>query len=141
MGTPARIQRGILVFSIWAALGFLGLGFVLEGFTRNGVGLSLLGTAIIVAALCAHIVVNAIFRQGFTTGETTLGIAAYGAMVLVFIVGWLDGGLSPANYLSGVALFGILAAGFIAYLTTRYGLRDAFSQFHPHEASNKEKAR
>jgi hypothetical protein len=141
MGTPARIERGILVFSIWAALGFLGLGFVLEGFTRNSIGLSLLGTAIIVAALCAHIVVNAIFQQGFTTGEATLGVAAYGAMVLVFIVAWLSGGLSSANYLSGIALFGILAVGFIAYLTTRYGLRDAFSRFHPHEASSKETAR
>jgi len=30
MPTSQHIERGILVFTIWASLGFLGLGIVLE---------------------------------------------------------------------------------------------------------------
>ncbi len=138
MNTSAHVQRGLLVFSIWAALGFLGGGFVLEGFERDSIGVSLVGTGLIVTAACAHIVVNAIFGVSFTTGESALGAAIYGVTMLIFILAWLRGGLSGSNYLSGLALFGTLAVGVIAYSTTRYGLRGAFSRFHVQEISGRE---
>lgn len=130
MPTPSPIERGLLVFSIWAVLGPAGLGFVLEGFTRDAYLTSLLGTALLVATFVAHIIVNALFGQGFTPGETALGIGAFGLLALVFLLSWLNGGLSETDFYAGLTLFGTLAAGFLAYLSARYGLRSAFSHFH-----------
>jgi len=138
MSTPARMERSILVFSIWAVLGILGLGFLLEGFSRDAYPVSLVGIALIVLAFLAHIIVNAIFGQGFLMGETALGIGSFGILALLFIIGWLASDLSTSDYHSGITLFSVLLAGFIAYLATRYGLRGAFSRFHikPHDSGD-----
>lgn len=124
------IGRSILIFAAWAVLGFLGLGIFLEGLDRDSVAVSAVGVAVVVAAFVAHIVVNGIFDTGFTTGETVLGIGAYGLLGLVFLAGALGGDMTMADYYSGLTLFGVLAAGFLAYLFTRHGLRGAFSRFH-----------
>ena len=108
MGTPARMERSILVFSIWAVLGILGLGFLLEGFSRDAYPVSLVGIALIVLAFLAHIIVNAIFGQGFLMGETALGIGSFGIMALLFIIGWLASDLSISDYYSGITLFSVL---------------------------------
>jgi hypothetical protein len=126
----AEVERGILVFSIWAALGILGLGIVLEGFARDSWPIAAGGVATIVAAFVAHIVVNAVFDTGFSRGEAALGIGAYGLLGLIFLAGAVSGDMSMTDYYSGLTLFGVLAAGFLAYLTTQHGLRGAFSQFH-----------
>jgi len=124
------IGRSILIFAAWAVLGFLGLCIFLEGLDRDSWAVSAAGVAVVVLAFVAHIVVNGIFDTGFTTGETVLGIGAYGLLGLVFLAGALGGGMTMADYYSGLTLFGVLAAGFLAYLFTRHGLRGAFSRFH-----------
>lgn len=140
--TPSpNSERGILVFSIWAVLGFAGLGFVLEGFARDAYWVSTLGTATLIAALIAHIIVNALFDQGFDPGEAALGIGSFGLMALVFLFASVRGALTTSDFHSGLTLFGALAAGFLAYLTTRYGLRGAFSRFHTRTGATKDKAR
>lgn len=136
MSKPAMVERDLLVFSIWAVLGFGGLALVLEGFSRDSYFVSLAGTIAIVAGFVAHIVVNAIFSTGFRPGEAALGISAFGALALAFIGGWAVGGLSPADYWSGLTLFAMLAFGLPAYLSTRYGLRGAFSRFHVRHADD-----
>jgi hypothetical protein len=136
--SPQRIEKGILVFSIWAALGILGIGIVLEGFARDSWAISAAGVATIVAAFVAHIVVNEVFGAGFTRGEAALGIGAYGLLGFVFLFGALSGDMSKADYYSGLTLFGVLAAGFLIYLTTQHGLRGAFSQFHIRPAGARE---
>ncbi len=131
MPVPSQpVDRGILVFAIWAALGFLGLGIVLEGFTRDSWAISAAGVATIAAAFVAHIVVNVVFGTGFSRGETALAIGTYGLLGSVFLAGAVSGGMSMADYYSGLTLFGVLAVGFLVYLTTRHGLRGAFSRFH-----------
>jgi len=135
MSTPPKVERGILVCSIWAILGFLGLGFLLEGFAQNSYLMSLLGCALIMASFGAHIIVNAVFEQGFTNGETALGISAFGVFAVVFIAGWLEGSMSMADFYAGLTLVGALVVGFLTYLATRYGVRDAFSRFHIKSAS------
>mgnify|MGYP000120862676 CR=1 FL=1 len=124
------IERDLLVFAIWAVLGFGGLALLLEGFSRDSYWISLAGIAAIVAGFVAHIVVNGVFDCTFRPGEAALGIGTFGVMALAFIVGWLSGGMSQADYLAGLTLFAVLAFGFLAYLSTRYGLRGAFSHFH-----------
>jgi hypothetical protein len=92
--------------------------------------LSVAGVLIIVLAFVAHIIVNGIFDTGFSPGEAALGIGAYGLLGLVFVAAAVGGTLTMTNYYSGLTLFGVLAAGFLAYLLTRHGLRGAFSRFH-----------
>ncbi|MBC7283681.1 hypothetical protein [Hoeflea sp.] len=136
MSKPAMVERDLLVFSIWAVLGLGGLALLLEGFSRDSYLVSLAGTAALVAAFVAHMVVNAVFDCGFRPGEAALGISAFGALALAFIGGWAVGGLSPADYLSGLTLLATLAFGLPAYLATRYGLRGAFSRFHVRHADD-----
>jgi hypothetical protein len=133
--TDARIERSVLIFAIWAVLGILGLCVFLEGMKTDWWALSATGVLLIVLAFVAHIIVNRIFDTGFTPGEATLGIGAYGVLGLIFVVSATGGALSMPDYYSGLTLFGVLAAGFLAYLFTRHGLRGAFSRFHvkPHD--------
>ena len=70
MPTPLHIERGIMVFAIWACLGVLGLGIVLEGFARDSWPLSASGVGVIVLAFVAHIIVNGVCDTGFTQGES-----------------------------------------------------------------------
>ena len=65
--TPADplVDRSILIFAIWAVLGFLGLGVFLEGLRVDHWALSAAGIGLLVLAFAAHIVVNGIFNTGF----------------------------------------------------------------------------
>ncbi len=123
-------DRAILVFAIWASLGALGLCVFLEGLSHDAWLLSAAGVLAVSTAFAAHMVVNAFFGTGFTRGETTLGIATYGVLGLVFLIGALSGGLTASDYRAGLTFFGVLAAGMLTYLVTRNGLRGAFSRFH-----------
>lgn len=131
MTSPVPIvERSILIFAIWAVLGFLGLGIFLEGMKSDSWLLSAAGVVAIVSAFVAHVIVNSIFDTGFSPGEAALGIGAYGLLGLVFVAAAAGGFLTMTNYYSGLTLFGVLATGFLAYLLTRHGLRGAFSRFH-----------
>jgi hypothetical protein len=124
------VERSIMVFTSWAVLGFFGLGLFLEGLERDSWPLSAAGVGVIVAAFAVHIIINGIFATGFSPGETVLGIGAYGLLGLVFVIGTVSGDMTMSDYYAGLTLFGVLAAGFLAYLLTRNGLRGAFSRFH-----------
>lgn len=131
MNSPgSSTERSVLIFTIWAVLGFLGLGIFLEGMKDDVWALSAAGVAVIVLAFSAHIVVNGVFDTGFSQGEAALGIGAYGVLGLIFVVAAAGGTMTMTDYYSGLTLFGVLAAGFLAYLSTRHGLRGAFSRFH-----------
>jgi len=130
MPTSQLTERGILVFTIWACLGFLGLGILLEGFARDSWPVSACGVGVIVLAFVAHIIVNGVCDTGFSGGEAVLDVGIYGFLGLLFIAAALFGDLTMPDLYSGLTLFGMLAAGFLAYLATRHGLRGAFSRFH-----------
>lgn len=134
------VERSILIFTIWAVLGFLGLGIFLEGLKLDSWAISAAGCFVIVLAFAAHIIVNGVFNTGFSPGETALGIGIYGLLGLVFVASAIGGFLTMTNYYSGLTMFGVLAAGFLAYLLTRHGLRGAFSRFHIKPTTEREKA-
>ncbi|QQM33145.1 hypothetical protein JET14_22105 (plasmid) [Martelella lutilitoris] len=138
MSGHAKVERNLLVFAAWATSGFSALAFFLEGLARDSYLLSLAGVALVVVTFAIHIVINAVSDCGFSAGEATLGIGAFGVLALVFIAAWLDGGLTAVDYWSGLTLFGVLVCGFLLYLSTRHGLRGAFSRFHfkPAESGN-----
>jgi hypothetical protein len=128
--TASAIERSILIFSIWAVLGLFGLGLFLEGMKNDSWALSGAGVSVITLAFVAHIIVNGVFDTGFSQGEAVLGIGAYGVLGLVFVVSAASGTMTMADYYSCLTLFGVLTLGFLAYLSTRHGLRGAFSRFH-----------
>lgn len=123
-------ERSILIFSIWAVLGFFGLGLFLEGMKTDAWALAATGVGVITLAFIAHIIVNGVFDTGFSQGEAVLGIGAYGVLGLVFVVSAASGTMTMADYYACLTLFGVLATGFLAYLSTRHGMRGAFSRFH-----------
>ncbi|MGC4023814.1 MAG: hypothetical protein QM744_00705 [Mesorhizobium sp.] len=136
MPTHSNVERTIIVFCIWASLGFLGAAGLVEGFSRDSLAISLIGLAGLLAAFVAHIILNAVFGQSFTRGEAALGIGAFGLFAFAFIASWFAGILSRADYFTGIAAFAAIGAGFLIYLAARYGTRGAFSQFHIPPAQN-----
>lgn len=128
--TDRHMERSLLVFAVWSVLGLLALVLHLEGLSRASYGIALAGTGVLMLALAAHVIINAIFGTGFTPGETALGLGAFGVITLLFIGGALSGALSRAYFLSGLTLLAAVVLGFVGYLITRHGLRGAFSQFH-----------
>lgn len=130
MSSEKQVERGIIVFSNWAVFGFVGLGFLLEGVTRDEFAVSLIGVAGIAGGFIGHLVINFAFKQPFTSGETSLGLAVFGLTVLVFLLGWMFAGLSDADVFTGLTLISVLLLGFFAYVATRYGVKGSFSTFH-----------
>lgn len=129
MVNPA-MERGVLVFSTWTALGMLSLALFLEGLALNSYAIALAGVAALVAAFTAHIVINALFRTGYTRGETALGLSVFGVIVLLVVAGYGSGRLDEQDFLACLTLFAVLVVGFLGYLVTRHGLRGAYSSFH-----------
>jgi hypothetical protein len=124
------VDRSLLVFAVWAAIGSIGLLLIIEGFQQDVYWIALTGIGCIISTFCAHIIVNAVYGTGFSTGETALGLTSFGVLVLVFVLSVLAGGASATDFYIGLTLFGTLIVGFLTYLLTRHGLRGAFSKFH-----------
>ncbi len=124
-----KVERGIVVFCNWAVFGFIGLGFLLEGGARDSFPVGLIGVAGIAAGFGGHVIINSLYRQPFTLGETALGLGLFVTVVLVFVAGWLGGELTVTEIYIGLTLLAVLVVGFLVYVTTRYGVRGAFNRF------------
>lgn len=128
--TDNTLERSLLVFAVWAAIGSIGLLLIIEGFHSNSYLTAVAGVGCIIAAFVAHIVVNAVAGTGFSTGETILGLTSFGFLVLLFVFSVLLGQVSTVGFYIGLTLFVTLICGFVIYLVTRHGLRGSFSKFH-----------
>jgi hypothetical protein len=126
----AGIERGIAVFSNWAVSGFACLGFVMEGLHRDSYLIALIGIGAVVAGFVGHLIINHVFSIEFTNGETALFLAAFGVLILIFLVAWLTQNLSRNGIYMGLTLVSTVASGLVIYLSTRFGMRGAFSRFH-----------
>lgn len=124
------IERSVLVFSTWTALGMLSLGLFLEGLEANQYAIALAGILLVIAAFVAHMVINALYRTGYTAGETALGLATFGVIALLVVIGFATERLDERDFLACLSLVAVLVVGFLSYLVTRYGLRGAYSAFH-----------
>jgi len=129
LGTEQKVERGIVVFCDWAVFGFIGLGFLLEGGARDSFPIGLIGVAGIAAGFAGHIIINSVFGQSFTFGETALGLALFAISVLGVFAGWLEGAMSLTDFHIGLSLLAVLVVGFLVYVVTRYGVRGAFHRF------------
>jgi len=139
LDTEQKVERGIVVFCSWAVFGFIGLGFLLEGGARDSLLTGLVGVAGLVAGFVAHMIINFVFAQPFSLGETALGLGLFALGVLGFIAGWLDGALSRTDFYIGLSLLAVLVVGFLIYVTTRHGVRGAFDRFDVTRAMQSER--
>ena len=130
MSKPTAVERDLLVFAIWAVFGLGALAFLLEAFAQDSYVIGLAGVTAVMSGFTGHIIVNSLTGTGFRSGEIALGIGTFGILALGFIFAWLGGALSQADYYSGLTFFGVLAFGLPIYVSSRLGLRGAFSQFH-----------
>lgn len=124
------MERSVLVFTTWAALGMVSLSLFLEGVELDNYWVELSGTLFLVLGFCAHMVINAIYRTGYTAGETALGLTSFAVIALLVVIGFITGQLDEHDFLACLTLFIVLLLGFLSYLITRYGLRGAYSAFH-----------
>ncbi len=130
MDSDRYVERGIAVFSNWGVFGAVAIGFLIEGISRGSYPLAMIGVAAAIAGFIGHLIVNAYFGKSFSRGEAGLGLAALVAVVLIFIISWLGGGLADTTVWIGLTLIVALVATGAIYLATRFGLKGAFSQFH-----------
>jgi len=128
--TDRYVEHGIAVFANWGVFGVIAVGFLMEGITREAYLLSLVGVAATVAGFVGHLLVNTWFGLTFSRAEGGLGLAALGLVALVFTVSWLASGLAVTTVWTGLTLIAALIATGFLYLATRFGVRDAFSQYH-----------
>jgi len=131
MDTLDQAEKRLAVVSSWALWGAFGLCTILSGFARERLIVSLLGFALILAGLVAHVIINRLFRTGFGKGEVVVGFIVFGGSVLLFVLSWiLDPGFGGSNALAGVAGFSAIIVAFVLYLVIRFGLKGSFSMFH-----------
>ncbi len=130
MDPDQYVERGIAVFSNWGVFGAVAVGFLIEGISREAYPLALIGVAATVSGFIGHLLVNAYFGRSFSRGEAGLGLATLGAVVLIFTISWLGGGLADATVWTGLTLIAALVVTGVIYLATRFGVKGAFSQFH-----------
>ncbi len=134
MATVLATEKRLAVSTSWGLCGPAGLCLVVSGFDAGVPAATLGGFAVLVLGFIAHVVINAVFRTGFSIGEVAAGFIAFGVALTVFILAsLLDHRLAVADIAAGIAGFAALVACFVVYLVTRFGLKGAFSRFHTRE--------
>ncbi len=131
MATIRDTERRLAVVTSWAVFGTFGLACILTGFSAAQVVPGLIGFAVVIAGLVAHVIINRVFGTGFTNGEIVLGFITFGVALLAFMAAWVsDPAFGEARVIIGLAGFAAIIACFIAYIVTKHGLRGSFSMFH-----------
>ena len=139
MSTLQGTHRRLAVASSWALFGSFAWCFVLSGFTLPLAAAVLAGFALFVAGFISHLIINAVFHSGFTTGEVVAGFVAFGVGLLSFIASVLAGPpMAAGEFAAAIAGFAALVVCFLAYLITKFGLKGAFSRFHTRARSGED---
>ena len=136
METEKKNERAVLVFCNWLVFGLIGLGFLLEGGSRENFLIGVIGIVGIIAGFVVHIIINHISSTGFTMGEVALGLALFAFGAVTFILSWIIGAMSLVAFQIGLLQLAILVIGFLAYVATRYGVAGAFRKFDVIGTSN-----
>jgi len=131
MELEEETEKKLAVTANWGLLGSFAVTFILSGFGNGEVVYAIIGFGLLILAFVAHIIINRIYGVGFNNGEIAIGFIVFGVALLGFVANrFLGAGYSAGETIAGVLGFGALAAAFIAYVITKYGLKGAFSMFH-----------
>ncbi len=129
--TDYDAEHRLAVLTSWALCGSLGLGLVATAFRAESLVVAGAGYAVLIAGFVSHLVINRIYVRDFRPGEIVTAIGLFGVAALTFLASWaLIPGFSARDVEIGVLGLGLVAAGFVVYLTARHGLTGAFSMFH-----------
>ena len=125
-----RSERGLAVMTNWAFLGSFGLCFVVSGFSQADLFFGMFGFALLATAFAAHVIINHLFRTGFSKGEIASGFVVYVVSVVSFVVSWLAlPRFDTANIAIGLSGFSLLLACFLFYLVANHGVRGSIDMF------------
>jgi hypothetical protein len=125
-------EHRLAVLTSWALFGSIGLGLVATGFRAESLMVAGAGYAVLIAGFVSHLVINRIYLRDFRPGEIATAITLFGVAALSFLASWaFSPGFSARDVEIGILGLGLIAAGFVVYLTARHGLTGAFSMFHP----------
>lgn len=126
-----RVDRHALVMAIWTPSAFVAAALLHKGLLSGGGWWFFAGFSAIITAFVAHIIANAVLEAGFTAGERALGMVAFAAALVSFLLSIV---LGPAELRTriflpvGLGLMSLVAA-VVAYLVIAFGARAAFERF------------
>lgn len=126
-----RLERHALVMAIWSPSAVGAAALMHRGLSVAGPWWIAAGFGAILAAFCAHIIINVVTQSRFTAGETALGAFAFAVAVLMLLFGRLVGGegVDASVFIAtGLGLASLVAA-VIVYLLIAHGPRGAFARF------------
>ena len=125
------IEKRLAVVTNWGFFASFGMCSLLSGFSGAQWWLGLLGYAALVAGFIGHLIINRVFDTGFTGGEISFGLVAFGVSALSFIGSWLfDPGFGSVNLGIGLVGCAALTTCLVAYLVIKYGLRGSYVMIH-----------
>ncbi len=126
----SALDRHALAMGIWLAAGFLAVVFLIHAFGGGSVWAAAAGFAVLLAGFGAHVIVNAVWRTGFTPRELALGLCVYGAGLVWFLLSLLLGSAEAVRLFVPVGLgFIVILIAVVFYLVTFFGVRRAFERF------------
>lgn len=124
-------EHRLAAMTNWAFFGSFGICLVLSGFAEDSMIAGLAGFATLIAGFTAHIVINRIFRVGFSQPEIALGLGSFVVGVLCYLTSVLvNPNFGEANVASGLIGFSALAAAFVIYVIVNYGVRGSYQMIY-----------
>lgn len=131
MNASEQQEHRLAIMTNWALFASFGFCFVLSGFSGSDPVAGLVGFAAFILGFIAHIIINRIFRVGFTSPQVALGLGAFVVAVLAFIANAIfDPGFGSMDVYIGFAGFGAVMVSFIGYVFINYGVRGSYAMMH-----------
>ena len=131
MTVPDRSEHRLAVMTSWAFFTSFGFCFVFSGFSDSAPVAGLIGFACFAAGFIGHVIINRIFRVGFSNSQVALGLTSFTASVLCFIAACIfDPAFGALDVLIGLAGFGAVGASFVVYIMVNYGVRGSYAMMH-----------
>lgn len=126
----AREHR-LAVMTAWAFFGSFGVCLILSGFAQSSLLAGLSGYAMLIAGFIAHVIINAIYRAGFSQPQIALGLVSFTVGVLCYIASVLfSPGFGEIDVATGLVGFSALAATFVSYIIVNYGVRGSYQMVY-----------
>jgi drug/metabolite transporter (DMT)-like permease len=124
-------EHRLAVMTVWAAFGAFGVCLILSGFAEKSLIAGLAGYATLIAGFLAHVVVNSIYRVGFSQPQIALGLGSFTVGALCWLASVLfNPGFGEMNVATGLLGFTALAATFVAYIVINYGVRGSYQMVY-----------
>ena len=131
MKASERTEHRLAVMTNWAFFASFGFCFVFSGFSDSAPLAGLAGYSCFVVAFIAHVIINRIFRTGFSNAQVALGLTAFIVSVVAFLAaGLLDPAFSDIDVMIGLGGFSAVIACFIVYVMINYGVRESYAMMH-----------